>query len=485
MPPHSPSKSRPPPLSPAQASRHRQRSSFVTGAAAGASVAVFLALMLFASSRANSPAMTTDSSCPLRASQAPLGSWFPRSAAQASAAALVTASAVNALRESGVLPASKGYSASMSAPPATKKGNKGGKKKNKKPGTAEQSRPVLPSSLNGLATLALDGDGGDVEVTAGTRAGGDDNNLPAPRATAIVSLQSEREARAAAATALSAAAAFAEDDEEEAGGGLEVIIVAADAEVARALSGTSAEAQEGVRLIVRDAAAARIAGQKQQAQNDEGEDNVDDDTAAAAADGSSSSSGRPFLLPRRRAPLPPLLPPRPPQLGGGGSGDAALRNAGARAARAGSDDLLVFLKPGVILRPGYWRSVLSAAAANPRGQLFFTGRRASPTLPQAREGGNSDGEWAARLPWHNPYAFSRALCVRRSAWVLAGGFSPAAAPGVDVEALLLSALDAPPRVERVDAKGDLEKEEGAGPSGRGTIASSGVREMFFFLFSFS
>ena len=136
----------------------------------------------------------------------------------------------------------------------------------------------------------------------------------------------------------------------------------------------------------------------------------------------------------------------------------------------------------MILRGGYWRSVLSAAEANPRAQLFFTGRRASPTLPQAEE---SDGEWARRLPWHNPYAFNRAFALRRSAWVEAGGFSPAAAPGVDVEALLLSALDAPPRVERVDAKGDLVKEEGAGPSGKGTIASTGVRSFFFFSFSFS
>ena len=457
-----------------------------------------LALMVLASSSARfppSPATTNaaagDSSCP-RASQASLGPWVPRSAAQASASALVTASVVNALRESGALPASKGYSSAASghqAPPATKKG-KG--KKNKKTGTeqqqrrARQERPVLPSSLNGLATLALDGDGGDVEATAPAARGGDDAPpRPPPRATVIVPLQSEREARAAAATALSAAAAFREDDDGDDGddeGGssssLEIIIVAADAEVARSLSGTSAEAQEGVRLVVRDAAAARIAGQKQTQNDDEGGDNA----AAAAADGkeAGSSPRRPFLLPLRRSPLPPLLPPHPPQLGGGGSGDAALRNAGARAARAGSEGLLVFLRPGAVLRPGYWRSVLSAAEAHPRAQFFFTGRRASPTLPQARgEGGSGDGgggDWAARLPWHNPYAFSRAFCVRRAAWVEAGGFSPAAAPGVDVEALLLSALDAPPRVERVDAKGDLQKEEGAGPSGKGTIASTGVRE---------
>ena len=450
-------------------------------------MAFLVMILVLASSRANLPTLpsTTNaagvSSC---ASQASAGPWLPRSAAQASASALVTAAAVNALRESGSLPASKGSSSASSSAAsshqATKKGKK--KKKSTKPDKQQpQQRPVLPSSLNGLAALALDGDGGDVEAT--NSAGGLGENAPLPRATVIVPLQSEREARAAAATALSAAAAFEQDEGDDGSSSssslLEIIIVAADAEVARSLSGTSAEAQEGVRLVVRDAAAARIAGQKQRgAENDGGgEENGGDDEKETSS--SSSSSGRPFLL-LRRSPLPPLLPPRSPQLGGGGAGDAALRNAGARAAR--SEDLLVFLKPGVILRGGYWRSVLSAAEANPRAQLFFTGRRASPTLPQAEE---SDGEWARRLPWHNPYAFNRAFALRRSAWVEAGGFSPAAAPGVDVEALLLSALDAPPRVERVDAKGDLVKEEGAGPSGKGTIASTGVRSFFFFSFSFS
>lgn len=401
--------------------------------------------------------------------------WLPLSAAQVSASAAVTASAVNALRESGALRASKG--SSMAPPVATAaatKTKKGDKKKNK--GTKnhqrqQQQRPVLPSSLNGLASLALDGDGGDVEAIAarggaGTRG---EATVLLPRATVVVPLLDARDAAAAAATARSAAAVFEEDngDEESSSSPLEIIIVAADAEVARSLEGTGAEAQEGVRLVVRDAAAARIAGQKRKEDDEEDEEE-------------NGKSFRPFL---RRSPLPPLLPPRPPQLGGSGAGDSALRNAGARAAR--SEDLLVFLKPGVVLRRGYWKSVLSSAEANPEAQFFYTGRLAPPTLPEAETDRGDGGDWARRLPWHNPYAFNRAFALRRAAWVEAGGFSPAAAPGVNVESLLLSALDAPPRVERVDSRGELEKEEGAGASGKGSIADSGVRERareFFFPF---
>ena len=439
-----------------------------------------LALMVLAmSSRANfppPPSAGDDSSSSPGALPASLDPWIPRSAAQASASAQVTAAAVNALRESGALPASEGSSSmptsSSGEPAATAKKKGSTKKRNKRPhqqsGHREQ-RPVLPSSLNGLATLALDGDGGDFEATAAAAAG------ETPRATVIVPLLHDRDAGAAAVTALSAAAAFeADEGGEGSSSSLEIIIVAADAEVARSLAGTSAESQEGVRLIVRDAARARTAGQRQRDEDEREEAAAAGGETSSASSSSSRRRRSPPLL--RRSPLPPLLPPRSPQLGGGGAGDAALRNAGARAARAGGSDLLVFLRPGVLLRRGYWRGVLSAAAADPGAQFFFTGRRASPSLPEAAEGGGggSDGDWAARLPWHNPYAFNRAFAVRRSAWVAAGGFSPAAAPGVDVEALLLSALDAPPRVERVDAKGELEKEEGAGPSGKGSIAPSGV-----------
>jgi len=440
-----------------------------------------LALMVLAmSSRANfppPPSAGDDSSSSPGALPASLDPWIPRSAAQASASAQVTAAAVNALRESGALPASKGSSSmptsSSGEPAATAKKKGSTKKRNKRPhqqsGHREQ-RPVLPSSLNGLATLALDGDGGDFEATAAAAAAGE-----TPRATVIVPLLHDRDAGAAAVTALSAATAFeADEGGEGSSSSLEIIIVAADAEVARSLAGTSAESQEGVRLIVRDAARARTAGQRQRDEDEREEAAAAGGETSSASSSSSRHRRSPPLL--RRSPLPPLLPPRSPQLGGGGAGDAALRNAGARAARAGGSDLLVFLRPGALLRRGYWRGVLSAAAADPGAQFFFTGRRASPSLPEAAEGGGggSDGDWAARLPWHNPYAFNRAFAVRRSAWVAAGGFSPAAAPGVDVEALLLSALDAPPRVERVDAKGELEKEEGAGPSGKGSIAPSGV-----------
>lgn len=470
--PHSPSKSRPPPLSPAaQASRRRQRSSFIAGAAAGGASVALLALMFLASSRANlPPQLTTNADGDSTPTAFPASSqdpWVPRSAAQASSSMQITASAVNALRESGALRASEAATmpASLAAGrqkmPETE--TKKTKDKSKKP-DQQYRRPVLPSSLNGLATLALDGDGGDVEAVSPE---GEPGTF-LPRSTVIVPLADNGDAEAAAATALSASAVFEGDsDDKESSSSLEIIIVAADAEVARSLSGTSAETQKGVRLLVRDAAAGRIAGQRKRKSDDDGDEEIGDDEESGSSS-SSSSSRRPFL---RRSPLPPLLPPRPPQLGGAGAGDAALRNAGARAAR--SEDLLVFLKPGVTLRRGYWRSVLSAAEGNPKAQFFFTGRRASPTLPEAEEGGG-EGDWAKRLPWHNPFAFNKAFAIRRAAWVAAGGFSPAAPPGTDVEALLLSALDSPPRVEKVDAKGDLVKEENAGASGRGSIAPSGV-----------
>ena len=494
--PQSPSKSRPPPLSPAQASRRRQRSSFVTGALAGGSAVALLALMALASSRAGSDsgggAWGSDgsggsggepfSSSSRRFPPSSPDPWVPNSALRASASAQVTAAAVQALRESGALRASKGSSMPWSSAKktTTAKEAKATKrtKKNKKPSTTTQKhppRPVLPSSLNGLAALALDGDGGDVE--AATVSESSNSQLLPPRASVVVPLLTDREAKGAAATALSAAAAFDNDnvdgDDENSSSSsssLEIIIVAADAEVARSLTGTSAETQAGVRLIVRDAAAARIAGQrrKEEEEVEEGSEDGSDETdeTETSSSSSSSSSSRHFL---RRSPPPPLLPPRLPQLGGSGAGDAALRNAGARAAR--SEDLLVFLKPGVTLRKGYWRALFSSAKAHPKAQFFFSGRQPSPSLTEA-----DSEDWAKRLPWHNPYAFNRAFAIRRRSWVEAGGFSPAAVPGTDVEALLLSALDAPPRIERLDAKGDLVKEENAGPSGKGSIANSGVRE---------